>query len=94
MFIRPITVKKDDKRHDYWALVESYRTSRGPRQRVVSYLGQADEPLRRGMRQRATGTPYQRMLFDDIEPAWVEVNTNGIRVGPRLVFEELVACQH
>ena len=74
MFIRPITVKKNGKRHGYWALVESYRTNRGPRQRVVSYLGQADEPLRRGMRQRATGTPYQRMLFDDIKPAWVEVN--------------------
>jgi len=41
MFIRPITVNKNGKRHGYWALVESYRTSRGPRQRVVSYLGQA-----------------------------------------------------
>ena len=80
MFIRPIMVKKNGKRHGYWALVESYRTSRGPRQRIVSYLGQADEPLRRGMRQRATGTPYQRMLFDDIKPVWVEVNANGIRI--------------
>jgi transposase len=80
MFIRPITVKKNGKRHGYWALVESYRTERGPRQRVVSYLGQADEPLRRGMHQLATGIPYQRMLLDDVEPAWVEVNTSGIRV--------------
>jgi transposase len=86
MFIRPVTVNKNGKRHGYWALVESYRTSRGPRQRVVSYLGQADEPLRCGMRQQATGTPYQRMLFDDIEPAWVEVNTNGIRVENCLDF--------
>jgi len=80
MFIRPITVNKNGKRHDYWALVESYRTSRGPRQRVVSYLGQADESLRYGIRQRATGRCYQRMLFDNIEPAWVEVDANGIRV--------------
>jgi transposase len=80
MFIRPITVKKNGKCHGYWALVESYRTSHGPRQRVVSYLGQADASLRRGMRQRATGTPWQRMLFDDVEPAWVEVNAGGIRV--------------
>lgn len=80
MFIRPITVKKNGKRHGYWALVESYRTSHGPRQRIVSYLGQADESLRHGMRRRATGAPYQRMLFDDVEPVWVEVNANGIRV--------------
>jgi hypothetical protein len=80
MFIRPITIKKNGKRHDYWALVESYRTSRGPRQRIVSYLGQADEPLRRGIRQKAAGIPYQRMLFDDIKPEWVEVDTNGIRI--------------
>ena len=32
-------VKKNGKRHMYWALVESYRTSRGSRQRVVAYLG-------------------------------------------------------
>jgi len=86
MFIRQCYRQKNGKRHGYWALVESYRTNRGPRQRVVSYLGQADEPLRRGMHQRATGTPYQRMLFDDIEPAWVEVNTNGIRVENCLDF--------
>jgi len=27
--------------------------------------------LRIGMQQRATGIPYQRMLFDDVAPAWV-----------------------
>lgn len=26
-------------RYEYWALVESYRTARGPRERVVAYLG-------------------------------------------------------
>jgi transposase len=80
MFIRPVTIKKNGKLHGYWALVESYRTSRGPRQRVVSYLGQADEPLRRGIHQKASGTPYQRMLFNDVRPVWVEVDTNGVRV--------------
>jgi hypothetical protein len=76
MFIRPITVKKNGKRHGYWALVESYRTIHGPRQRIISYLGQADASLRHGIRQRATGWPYQRMLFDDVEPVWIEVNAN------------------
>ena len=32
MFIRPCYRKKNGKRHAYWALVESYRTERGPRQ--------------------------------------------------------------
>ncbi|MDO8672968.1 MAG: hypothetical protein Q7O66_16290, partial [Dehalococcoidia bacterium] len=27
----------------YWELVESYRTERGPRQRVVAYLGDVSE---------------------------------------------------
>jgi transposase len=86
MFIRPITVKKNGKRHGYWALVESYRTRCGPRQRVVSYLGQMDESLRGGIQQKATGKPYQRMLFTDVEPEWVEVNTQGIRVENCLDF--------
>ena len=86
MFIRPITVNKNGKHHGYWALVESYRTSRGPRQRVVSYLGQVDELVRRGLHQKASGKCHQRMLFDDVEPEWVEVNVNGIRVENCLDF--------
>jgi transposase len=86
MFIRPITIKKNGKQHGYWALVESYRTSRGPRQRIVSYLGQTDEPLRKGIHQTASGAPYQRLLFDEVKPAWVEVDTNGIRVERCLDF--------
>jgi transposase len=46
------------------------------------------------MWQKATGASYQRMLFGDVEPAYVEVNTNGIRVerctafgGPWLAVE-------
>jgi len=39
MYLRRCYRKKDGKRHGYWALVESYRSSRGPRQRVVAYLG-------------------------------------------------------
>ena len=33
MYLRPCYRMKDGKRHAYWALVESYRTGRGPRQR-------------------------------------------------------------
>jgi len=40
MFLRRCKRKKNGKQHIYWALVESYRTARGSRQRVVAYLGE------------------------------------------------------
>ncbi len=40
MFLRRFQRKKNGKRHTYWALVESIRTARGSRQRVVAYLGE------------------------------------------------------
>ena len=96
MFIRPCYRKKDGKRHAYWALVESYRTERGPRQRVVAYLGQLDETGRLGLREAAEGRCDQRQqsLFDDTQPQWVKVNAKGVRVencrqfgGPWLALE-------
>jgi hypothetical protein len=88
MFIRPVHVIKNGNRHAYLALVESYRTKRGPRQRTVAYLGQADKQGRLGLKQAATGAGrcYQRQLFDDIEPDWVQVDTKRIRVERCLDF--------
>jgi len=40
MFLRRCERRKGRKRHTYWALVESVRTARGSRQRVVAYLGE------------------------------------------------------
>jgi len=40
MFLRRCRRKKNGKQHTYWALVESYRTGRGSRQRVVAYIGE------------------------------------------------------
>ena len=82
MFIRRCHRKKDGKRHTYWALVESYRTARGPRQRVVAYLGLMDEAVRLGVKeaaQKGKGS-RQNTLFDEIEPEWVDVDTSRIRV--------------
>ena len=39
MYLRRINVKKSGKNHYYWALVESYRTEKGSRQRIVVYIG-------------------------------------------------------
>ena len=53
MFLRQCFRNKDGKRHAYWALVESYRTDAGPRQRVVAWLGKLDEAGRLGVEQAA-----------------------------------------
>jgi transposase len=88
MFIRPCYRIKDGKRHAYWALMESYRTQRGPRQRVVAYLGQLDEAQREGVKRAAEGKQgaRQKRLFDDVRPHWVEVDVKRVRVENRRDF--------
>ena len=80
MFLRKICVQKDGKPHNYWALVESYRTERGPRQWVVSYLGEMDEAGRLGVENAAEGYPaIQDSLFEDTTAEWVEVDVRRVR---------------
>jgi len=88
MYLRRCYRQKDGKRHGYWALVESYRTSRGPRQRVVAYLGEMDAAGRLGLHQQAAGPAAvaQRRLFGDVEPQWVEVDLKRIAVERKRAF--------
>ena len=53
MFIRQFFQNDNGTRRDYWALVESYRTQAGPRQRIVSWLGKLDEAGRLGVEHAA-----------------------------------------
>ena len=82
MYLRRCYRRKDGKRHAYWALVESFRTARGPRQRVVAYLGELDEQGRLGVQRAAQpATELQSELFDQVPDAeWVEVDLRGVRV--------------
>ncbi len=96
MFIRQCSRLIKGKRQSYWALVESYRTARGPRQRLVAWLGKLDAAGRLGVLQAAessdgdslpqngSASGRQRKLFDEAEstpePRWVEVNAAGVRV--------------
>ena len=83
MYVRRCYRKKNGKRHAYWALVESYRTARGPRQRVVAYLGELDERGRIGVQQAVQPASIaQEHLFrpPSISPEWVEVDIHGVRV--------------
>jgi len=82
MYLRPCYRRKNGKRHAYWALVESVRTPRGPRQRVVAYLGQADPSTRAGVKVAAEGkAEHQQHLFDAMdEPEWVQIDPHRVRV--------------
>jgi len=53
MFIRQYFQNENGVRRAYWALVESYRTEAGPRQRIVAWLGKLDEAGRLGVEQAA-----------------------------------------
>lgn len=84
MFLRPHYRKRNGRREAYWALVESYRTERGPRQRTVAYLGIMDEAGRLGVHQTIepiASDPQQR-LFDSQSPAprFVEIDRTRVRV--------------
>lgn len=84
MYLKRCGPSKSKKEHVYWELVESRRTSRGPRQRVVAYLGDISQAEGQSIQQAAeekTGT-WQSRLFDaEGEPEWAEVDTKRIRVG-------------
>ena len=96
MFIRQYFQNENGTRRAYWALVESYRSEAGPRQRVVAWLGKLDEAGRLGVEQaaqesrslpEAKNTTQQLSLFDPsgdgdspVEPRWVEVNSSAVRV--------------
>jgi transposase len=69
-------------------LVESYRTERGPRQRIVAYLGQIDKAGRLGIQYAAQDNSHnrQKLLFDDTEPQWVEVDASKVRIENSLSF--------
>jgi transposase len=87
VYLRRCYRKKDGKRHAYWALVESRRTARGPRQHVVAYLGGLEEAARLGIQEAADPhSQAQRELFAHAEPEWVAVDVKRVRVERSLMF--------
>lgn len=90
MFLRRCDRRKDGKVHSYWALVESHRTAKGSRQRVVAYLGELKPSERTGWaelgrrldrKQRPQPSLFDPPLVDepaDDEP--VLVNLKGVRL--------------
>ena len=90
MFLKRMTRRVGRKRLAYWAFVESVRTERGPRQRVVAHLGELRAGEESGWAKLGGHLDRQERppasLFDPpaaAEPsgeACVEVNLRGIRL--------------
>jgi len=89
MYLRRNTKKKDGADYDCWTLVESVRTARGPRQRVVATIGKLpglDREERVGWEEISrilSGKPRPAPgLFEQREepPSWATVNMSGVSV--------------
>ena len=55
MFLRRFRKRCQGKVHCYWALVESYRTAKGSRQRIVCYLGELKPGQQSGWQKFGAG---------------------------------------
>ena len=96
MFLRRYDRRKDGKIHSYWALVESYRTGQGSRQRIVAYLGELKPGEESGWaklgRDLDGKAPPSPTLFDPPvdetadpdDTVWVELR--GVRMS--FIFEK------
>ena len=101
MFLRRCLRKKNGKPHSYWALVESYRTARGSRQRLVAYVGELKPSERSGWAQLGRRLEKkarpQPSLFDPphhedpVDEEFVEVRLQGVRFERLRGFGEVLA---
>jgi len=90
MFLKRLERRKNGKGHTYWALVESIRTAKGSRHRVVAYLGELKKSEKNGWAQlchrlngRARPQPslFDPPHYDDpTDEAPVLVKLKGVRL--------------
>jgi transposase len=88
MYLRRHAKKVAGEDYAYWSLVESVRTARGPRQRIVATIGKLpglDREERIGweeIRRILDGKAAQPNLFEGYEepPSWATVNINKVSV--------------
>ena len=89
MYLRRHSKKVSGEEYGYWSLVESIRTARGPRQRIVATIGNLPdydqeeqigwEEIERILDGKPSPEPG---LFDKNEelPVWAKVNLNRVSV--------------
>ena len=90
MYLRRNRTFRQGESYDYWTLVRTVRTARGPRQQIVAHLGKLDEKEQRDVRGWADldalleGRPLERQ--GTLEPSteeealWKRVNVREVRV--------------
>jgi len=93
MFIRRNRRTVNGETYEYWTLVRTIRTAKGPRQEIVATLGKEpglESRARYGWEEMAelleggTPAPTQGQLGQELLPAprpqWAQVDLNGVRV--------------
>lgn len=89
MYLRRHGKNVDGEEYGYWSLVDSVRTARGPRQRIVATIGKLpglDKEERTGWEEISrilTGKPrHQDSLLEKSEepPSWATVDINRVSV--------------
>lgn len=89
MYLRRHDKKVDGEHYGYWSLVESVRTARGPRQRIVATIGKLpglDEEERIGWEEIGRildGKPLRQPdFFERCEdpPSWATINVSKVSV--------------
>jgi transposase len=89
MYLRPHRTAKNGTVYEYWSLVKSVRTERGPRQKTVAFIGKEpglDRRTRVGWDQIGAaldGRVREADLFEDRpvdEPQWASVDVSRVRV--------------
>lgn len=93
MFLRRNRRTVDGQTYDYWTLVRTVRTAKGPRQEVVASLGKTpglDQRSRHGWESVAdllegrSPAPRQaelgQLLPEEPPPQWAQVDLRGVRV--------------
>ena len=89
MYLRPHRREKNGTLYEYWSLVKSVRTARGPRQETVAFIGKEpglERSARVGWEQIGAildGKPREPDLFDEAGvdvPAWATVDVSRVSV--------------
>lgn len=100
-FLKRSVRKKGGERYESWAVVESVRTARGPRQRTVATLGKApglDEEERIGWENIAEELSGRRATQPDLfatrpdPPEWARIDLRRVRVERLRRFGDVYAA--
>ena len=105
MFLKAHPRRKDGKSHQYYSLVESVRTSRGPQHRVLAYLGELNASTETTWRKAISifngeGQEEQLELFPSDAPELpsgervVQVRLDGVRWERPRDFGDLFLAHH